>query len=77
MKCPKNEVYIVKDKKGNVIETANNSEGIYSMTQELPPLDPPVERLLQFGSVNKDIVLTCPGYIFCVPSSNLNISRDI
>ncbi|CAG9840072.1 unnamed protein product [Diabrotica balteata] len=59
--CPTNELFIVKDKHGNIIEQANNSAGIYSMLQSLPPLEPPVARNMLYVVKGKTIVLTCPG----------------
>lgn len=61
MKCPKNEVFEVRDKHGKVIEQANNSAGIYSMLQGLPNLEPPIERQLLYGVKGKDVVIICPG----------------
>lgn len=60
--CPESVVFEVKDKNGKVIERANNSAGIYSMLQGLPPLEPPVERRLRYERKGDDIVLVCPGY---------------
>ncbi|CAH1176230.1 unnamed protein product [Phaedon cochleariae] len=59
--CPKNEIFEVKDKNGKVIEKANNTAGIYSLLQPLPPLEPPIERRTTYGVKGKTIVLTCPG----------------
>ncbi|KAG5886478.1 hypothetical protein JTB14_026738 [Gonioctena quinquepunctata] len=61
IKCPVNEVFEIKDKNGNVIEKANNSAGIYSILQPLPPMEPTVERQLFYGVKGKTIVLSCPG----------------
>ncbi|XP_057655433.1 uncharacterized protein LOC130893390 [Diorhabda carinulata] len=61
LKCPTNEIFLVKDKHGNVIEKANNSAGIYSMLQPLPPLEPPVARQVIYGVKGKSIILSCPG----------------
>lgn len=60
-KCQQSLLFEVKDKSGRVIERANNSAGIYSMLQPLPPLEPPVERILQYGVKGKPVVLHCPG----------------
>lgn len=54
-------IFEVRDKDGNVIETANNSAGIYSMLQGLPPVEPPVERRLQYENWGEHIALSCPG----------------
>lgn len=62
IKCPVNKVFEVRDKNGRVIERADNSEGIYSLNQKLPPIEPPVERRLQYEAKGTDVVLECPGY---------------
>ncbi|XP_060536063.1 Ig-like V-type domain-containing protein FAM187A [Cylas formicarius] len=62
-KCPEAKVFQVKNKRGEVIETANNSEGIYSLAQGLPPIEPPIERRLQYGIKGKNVILECPGNI--------------
>lgn len=62
IKCPVNQVFEVRDKNGKVIERADNSEGIYSLNQKLPPIEPPVERRLQYEAKGTNIVLECPGY---------------
>ncbi|CAG9766407.1 unnamed protein product [Ceutorhynchus assimilis] len=62
-KCPEGQVFEIRDKDGKVLERANNSDGIYSLTQKLPPLEPTVERQVQYGVKGKDIVLECPGNI--------------
>lgn len=59
--CVKNSIFEVRNKDGKVIEQANNSEGIYSMLQPLPPLEPPVHRTLQYGVKGKRVILHCPG----------------
>ncbi|XP_050515154.1 uncharacterized protein LOC114327817 [Diabrotica virgifera virgifera] len=59
--CSTNELFIVKDKHGHIIEQANNSAGIYSMLQPLPPLEPPVARIMLYGVKGKTIIVTCPG----------------
>lgn len=60
-KCPENVVFEVRDKDGNILERANNSGGIYSMMQPLPPLEPPVQRKLQYEPKGKSITIQCPG----------------
>ncbi|XP_050294336.1 uncharacterized protein LOC126734672 isoform X2 [Anthonomus grandis grandis] len=63
IKCPENKVFEVRDAEGKVIERVNNSEGIYSLRQQLPPLEPPVERRTQYEVKGKDVILECPGNI--------------
>ncbi|CAD1469596.1 unnamed protein product, partial [Heterotrigona itama] len=67
IKCPQNVIFEVRDKKGNVIESANNSAGIYSMVQGMPTLSPPVIRTTIYQKYDKKTVLICPG------SLNINI----
>lgn len=59
--CPEEGIFEVRDKNGKVIERANNSAGIYSMLQGLPPAEPPVVRQLQYGEMGEKIVISCPG----------------
>lgn len=54
-------MFEVRDKDGNIIERANNSEGIYSLSQKLPPLEPPTERRSQYEEKGEDLILECPG----------------
>lgn len=61
MKCEGNKIFIVKDNKGNVLEKANNTAGIYSMLQGIPETEPVVERRLTFAASNTKVILTCPG----------------
>lgn len=56
-------MFLLKDKNGNVIEEANNTAGIYSMSQGLPAIEPSVERILQYEKKGSDIILGCPGYL--------------
>ncbi|XP_045468451.1 Ig-like V-type domain-containing protein FAM187A [Harmonia axyridis] len=60
-KCKDEAVYEVKDANGNVLEQANNSAGIYSMLQGMPPAEPHIEKSLEYRKAHSDIVLSCPG----------------
>lgn len=60
-RCPSNSIFEVRDTHGKVLERANNSEGIYSMLQPLPPLEPPVQRKLQYAVKSQHITVQCPG----------------
>ncbi|KAL1501934.1 hypothetical protein ABEB36_007161 [Hypothenemus hampei] len=62
-KCPEKKVFEVRDRNGRVLEQADNSKGIYSLRQQLPPIEPTVERRLQYERKGSDIVLECPGNI--------------
>ncbi|CAH0550924.1 unnamed protein product [Brassicogethes aeneus] len=61
IECPKAVLFEVKDKNGNIIEVANNSAGVYSMFQGDPPIEPEVQRRLQYGVKGKLVEITCPG----------------
>ncbi|XP_018318660.1 uncharacterized protein LOC108732390 isoform X2 [Agrilus planipennis] len=59
--CNDDVVFEVRDGNGRVIETANNSAGIYSIIQGIPPVDPDVKRKLIYAAKGEKIILTCPG----------------
>lgn len=65
---------------GNVIEKANNSAGIYSLAQGLPPIEPAVERRLQYAEAETEVVLNCPGYkkfIYQISSINKSAFKKL
>jgi hypothetical protein len=50
------------DEKGEVLEIANNSAGIYSTLQGVPPVPPPIERTTLYEDTSTDkITIRCPG----------------
>lgn len=59
--CADSVVFETIDRGGNVLETANNSAGIYSTDQELPVLPPQVERITETADFGADVTLQCPG----------------
>ncbi|XP_071054393.1 uncharacterized protein [Onthophagus taurus] len=59
--CPKSQIFEVKDKSGKIIESANNSAGIYSMLQPIPPPVPPLVQQVQYAAKGNDITIGCPG----------------
>nr|XP_033333332.1 uncharacterized protein LOC117224474 [Megalopta genalis] len=61
VKCSKNEIFEVRDKHGNVLESANNSAGIYSVVQGMPIPSPPVIRTVIFKKYETKAILICPG----------------
>nr|XP_031836938.1 uncharacterized protein LOC116428886 [Nomia melanderi]XP_031836939.1 uncharacterized protein LOC116428886 [Nomia melanderi]XP_031836940.1 uncharacterized protein LOC116428886 [Nomia melanderi] len=69
IKCSKNEIFEVRDKDGNLLESANNSAEIYSMLQGIPLLPPPVTCTIIFQKYKKKTALICPG--------NLNVNVPI
>lgn len=54
-------VFEVRDERGNILESANNSAGIYSMVQSIPKPLPPVLRNVIYEERDKKIKLVCPG----------------
>lgn len=62
IKCEKNLIFEVRDEKGNVLESANNSAGIYSMLQGMPETQPNIERVTLYRRHNEKTELKCPGY---------------
>ncbi|XP_018046791.1 PREDICTED: Ig-like V-type domain-containing protein FAM187A [Atta colombica] len=60
-KCRKDIIFEVRDKKGNILESANNSAGIFSMIQEMPKPLPSIARSVIYEKHNKKIELVCPG----------------
>ncbi|XP_018352030.1 PREDICTED: uncharacterized protein LOC108754315 [Trachymyrmex septentrionalis] len=60
-KCRKDIIFEVRDKKGNILESANNSAGIFSMIQEMPEPLPSIARSVIYEKHNKKIKLVCPG----------------
>ncbi|XP_018367534.1 PREDICTED: Ig-like V-type domain-containing protein FAM187A [Trachymyrmex cornetzi] len=60
-KCRKDIIFEVRDKKGNILESANNSAGIFSMIQEMPEPLPSIARIVVYEKHNKNIKLVCPG----------------
>ncbi|XP_065171309.1 uncharacterized protein [Atheta coriaria] len=59
--CPKDKIFVVKDKHGHEIERANNSAGIYSTLQGVPPTTPEVERVVQYEKRDTNVLIVCPG----------------
>jgi len=51
----------VRDEKGNVLESANNSAGIFSMIQGMPKPLPSIARNTIYKKYDEKIKLVCPG----------------
>ncbi|XP_032690475.1 uncharacterized protein LOC116853472 [Odontomachus brunneus] len=60
-KCHKNIIFEVRDEKGNILESANNSGGIYSMVQGIIKPSPSVVRTTLYKKHYRKIKLVCPG----------------
>ncbi|XP_076247479.1 uncharacterized protein LOC143187268 [Calliopsis andreniformis] len=61
IKCSENVIFEVRDKQGRILESANNSAGIYSMVQGIPIPSPPVIRTVVYEKYKKKGTLACPG----------------
>lgn len=59
--CPKNIIFVVVDKKGNIVEQANNSAGVFSMKQGLPLALPTLKRTVEFAALEENFIIQCPG----------------
>ncbi|XP_072750474.1 uncharacterized protein [Anoplolepis gracilipes] len=59
-KCQTN-IFEVRDERGNILESANNTAGIYSMAQEIPQPLPSIIHNVIYEKYNKKIKLVCPG----------------
>ncbi|XP_034184695.2 Ig-like V-type domain-containing protein FAM187A [Osmia lignaria lignaria] len=73
IKCSQNTIFEVRDKQGNVIESANNSAGIYSMIQGIPVPSPPVIRTTIYQKYDKKAILICPGSL----NTNIPITWNV
>lgn len=51
----------MRDEKGNILESANNSAGIFSMIQEIPQPLSSIARSVMYEKYDKKIKLVCPG----------------
>ncbi|XP_036142073.1 uncharacterized protein LOC105829170 [Monomorium pharaonis] len=60
-KCQRNIIFEIRDKKGNILESANNSAGIFSMIQEMPQQLSSVARSVIYEKRDKKLKLICPG----------------
>lgn len=60
-KCQKNMIFEVRDERGNILESANNSAGIYSIIQGMPYPLPSITHNVIYEKYNKKIKLVCPG----------------
>ncbi|XP_054706979.1 Ig-like V-type domain-containing protein FAM187A [Uloborus diversus] len=60
--CPSESgIVVVTDSSGKMLDTVDNSQGIYSMQQPLPPLPDLVKRKTLYGEEGSPILMTCPG----------------
>ncbi|XP_011312365.1 Ig-like V-type domain-containing protein FAM187A [Fopius arisanus] len=61
IKCEETVIFEIRDKSGNVIESANNSAGIYSVLQGVPEPLPSVQRETLYIKHGSKAELKCPG----------------
>ncbi|KAG8185085.1 hypothetical protein JTE90_029697 [Oedothorax gibbosus] len=54
-------IVTVTDKDGAVLDTVDNSQGVYSMHQPLPKLPALVKRATVYEEIGKNVILSCPG----------------
>lgn len=66
VRCPKVKIFEVKDRAGRVLESANNSAGVYSMLQPIPPLEPQIKSTVEYRGNGDTIIVSCPGYSDCL-----------
>jgi hypothetical protein len=70
--CPGTAIFEVLDEKGNVLEVANNSAGIYSTLQGVPLLPPPIKRTTLYEDTNTyKVTIRCPGYVNLHPNDSI------
>lgn len=53
-------MFEVVDKNGNVVDKVNNSAGIYSVYQELPPQLQTFQQIIQYVKLGHYFILVCP-----------------
>ncbi|GFT50363.1 uncharacterized protein NPIL_151701 [Nephila pilipes] len=60
--CPSEaSIVVVTDKTGAVVDTVDNSKGIFSMHQPLPNLPALAKRTTLYEELESSVILTCPG----------------
>ena len=61
MSCSKAKLFEIRDKLGRVVETVNNSAGIFSLLQGIPKVLPMPVRVTIYKQFNTPCELKCPG----------------
>lgn len=60
--CPPSAgIVVITDASGKVVDTVDNSQGVYSMQQPLPDLPSLAKRRTLYEAVDKSILMACPG----------------
>ncbi|KAK3927148.1 Ig-like V-type domain-containing protein FAM187A [Frankliniella fusca] len=59
--CPEIKKFVIRNEKGQIVEEADNANGIYSTLQKLPKLPPPVKRKILFLEQWDTAHIQCPG----------------
>ncbi|GIX95388.1 uncharacterized protein CDAR_178321 [Caerostris darwini] len=60
---PDASIAVITDKTGAVVDTVDNSQGVYSMHQPLPKLPALAKRTTVYEELGSSIMMTCPGQV--------------
>jgi hypothetical protein len=63
-KCQNNQIFKVTDEFGNVLETANNSAGYYSLLQDVPQVPSSIKTQTLTTDEFTSVIIICPGYSY-------------
>ncbi|KAL1464346.1 hypothetical protein WDU94_004000 [Cyamophila willieti] len=63
-KCQNNQIFKVTDEFGNVLETANNSAGYYSLLQDVPQVPSSVKSQTLAVEEFNSVIIICPGHSY-------------
>ncbi|KAI5711820.1 hypothetical protein M8J75_003364 [Diaphorina citri] len=63
-KCQNNQIFKVTDEFGNVLETANNSAGYYSLLQDVPQVSSSIKTQTLTTDEFTSVIVICPGYSY-------------
>ncbi|GIY87201.1 uncharacterized protein CDAR_498471, partial [Caerostris darwini] len=66
---PDASIAVITDKTGAVVDTVDNSQGVYSMHQPLPKLPALAKRTTVYEELGSSIMMTCPGQVVSQNSS--------
>ncbi|KAG8297774.1 hypothetical protein J6590_028605 [Homalodisca vitripennis] len=59
--CSTNVMFYAKDASGKIVESANNSAGVFSVLQGLPREVPAISRNVEYAVYNQPFMIICPG----------------
>lgn len=63
-KCSHNQIFQLTDEFGNILETANNSAGYYSLLQDVPRVPSSISMQTLIAEELSSVILICPGYSY-------------